>query len=171
VPVFQCFSQEIDPGTPLDRPGAPRTSICTKNQPRRPILRPCRGDAMLCFECQFGCTVICRSSAGVRRHSFALQWRHGNPAAQFRIAGAACSGSHSNKLIWSHSELPGYKYGSRGRFWEGNPIQMHPKLAPRGRGLCPRPLGAGFGCICIGSSSKAIPKPAPEAIFTPRKLY
>jgi len=29
-------------GTPLDRPGPPRTSICTKNQPRRPILRPFR---------------------------------------------------------------------------------------------------------------------------------
>ena len=37
------FSPEIDPGTPLDGPGAPRTSICTKNQPRRPILRPFRG--------------------------------------------------------------------------------------------------------------------------------
>jgi len=32
------------PGTPLDRPGPPRTSIRTKNQPRRPILRPCRDD-------------------------------------------------------------------------------------------------------------------------------
>ena len=35
---------EIDPGIPLDRPGPPRTSICTQNQPRRPILRPFRGD-------------------------------------------------------------------------------------------------------------------------------
>ena len=31
------------PGTPLDRPGPPRTSTCTKNQPRKPILRPFRG--------------------------------------------------------------------------------------------------------------------------------
>ena len=31
-------------GTRLDRRGQPRTSICTKRQPRRPILRP-RGDA------------------------------------------------------------------------------------------------------------------------------
>ena len=28
------------PGSSLDRPGPPRTSICTKNQPRRPSLRP-----------------------------------------------------------------------------------------------------------------------------------
>jgi len=41
-PVFLGFSPEIDPGIPLDRPGAPRTSICTKKQPRRPILRPFR---------------------------------------------------------------------------------------------------------------------------------
>ena len=41
-PVFLVFNPEIDPGTPLDRPGAPRTSIRTKNQPRRPILRPFR---------------------------------------------------------------------------------------------------------------------------------
>ena len=41
-PVFLGFSPEIDPATPLDRPGAPGTSICTKNQPRRPILRPFR---------------------------------------------------------------------------------------------------------------------------------
>ena len=40
--VFLGFSQEIDPGTPLDGPAAPRTSICTKNRPRRPILRPFR---------------------------------------------------------------------------------------------------------------------------------
>ena len=32
-PVFVGFNQEIDPGTPLDRPGTPRTSICSKNQP------------------------------------------------------------------------------------------------------------------------------------------
>ena len=30
------------PGTPLDRPGPPRTSTCTKNQPRRPLLRQFR---------------------------------------------------------------------------------------------------------------------------------
>ena len=43
-PVLLGFSREIDPETPLDRPGAPRTSICTKNQPRRPILMPFRDD-------------------------------------------------------------------------------------------------------------------------------
>ena len=30
-------------GPPSDRPGPPRTSTCTKRQPRRPVLRPCRG--------------------------------------------------------------------------------------------------------------------------------
>ena len=41
--LISCgFKPEIDPGTPLDRPGGPRTSICTKNQPRRPILKPLR---------------------------------------------------------------------------------------------------------------------------------
>ena len=38
-PVFIGFLQEIDPGTPLDRRGPPRTSISTKNQPRRPTLK------------------------------------------------------------------------------------------------------------------------------------
>ena len=42
-PLLLGSSPEIDPGTPLDRPGAPRTSICTKNQPRGPILRLFRG--------------------------------------------------------------------------------------------------------------------------------
>ena len=41
--VFWDFRPEIDPATPLDRPGAPRTSICTQNQPWRPIQRPFRG--------------------------------------------------------------------------------------------------------------------------------
>ena len=44
-PVFLGFSPEIDPGPPLDRPDAPRTSSCTKNQPRRPILRQFRGNS------------------------------------------------------------------------------------------------------------------------------
>ena len=34
------FRPKPTPGTPLDRRGPPRTSSCTKNQPRRPILRP-----------------------------------------------------------------------------------------------------------------------------------
>ena len=42
-PVFLGFRPEIDPGTPLDRRSSPGTSICTKNQPRGPILRPFRG--------------------------------------------------------------------------------------------------------------------------------
>ena len=32
------------PGPPLDRRGPPRTSTCTKNQPRRPTLRPSGGE-------------------------------------------------------------------------------------------------------------------------------
>ena len=46
-PVLLGFRQRIDPGTPLDRRGPPGTSICTKNQPRRPILRPFRGHFIL----------------------------------------------------------------------------------------------------------------------------
>ena len=42
--VFRDFRLKIDPGTPLDRRGLLGTSICTKNQPRRPILRPIRGN-------------------------------------------------------------------------------------------------------------------------------
>ena len=42
--IFHGFRPEIDPGTPLDRRGSPGTSICNKNQARRPILRPFRGD-------------------------------------------------------------------------------------------------------------------------------
>ena len=43
MPVFLGFRPEIDPVTPLNRRGSPGTSICTKNQPRRPLLRPFRG--------------------------------------------------------------------------------------------------------------------------------
>ena len=45
------FRPEIDPGPPLDRWGSPGTSICTKNQPRRPILRPFRGTRKLPPDC------------------------------------------------------------------------------------------------------------------------
>ena len=46
-PVFLGFRPKIDAGTPLDRPGLPRTSICTKHQPRGPSLRPLRGTPKL----------------------------------------------------------------------------------------------------------------------------
>jgi len=42
-PASFGFRQKIDPGTPLDRPGPPRTSTCTQNQLRRPI----RGEGSL----------------------------------------------------------------------------------------------------------------------------
>jgi len=41
--VFQCFRPDIDAGAPVDRRGSPGTLICTKNQHRRPMLRPFRG--------------------------------------------------------------------------------------------------------------------------------
>ena len=50
-PVFLGFSPEIDPGTPLDRRGLPGTSICTKNQPRRPTLRPNGGERKIPLDC------------------------------------------------------------------------------------------------------------------------
>ena len=50
-PVFLGFRPKIDPGTPLDRRGLPGTSICTKNQPRRPILRRFRGTQKLPPDC------------------------------------------------------------------------------------------------------------------------
>ena len=50
-PVLRGFRPEIDPGTPLDRRGLPGTSICTKNQPRRLILRPFRGTQKLPPDC------------------------------------------------------------------------------------------------------------------------
>ena len=42
-PIFPGFLAQADPGTPPDRRGPPRTSICTKNRPRKPILRQFRG--------------------------------------------------------------------------------------------------------------------------------
>ena len=39
------------PGPPLDRRGPPRTSIGTKNQPRRRILRPFRGATKIPLDC------------------------------------------------------------------------------------------------------------------------
>jgi len=50
-PVFLGFRPEIDPKTFLDRRGLPGTSICTKNQPRRPILKPFRGTQKLPPDC------------------------------------------------------------------------------------------------------------------------
>ena len=40
--MFLDFRPNPTPGTPSDRRGPARTSISTKNQPRRPILRPFR---------------------------------------------------------------------------------------------------------------------------------
>ena len=50
-PVFPGFPAESDPRDPLDRRGPPRTSISTKNQPRRPILRTCRGAQKIRPDC------------------------------------------------------------------------------------------------------------------------
>ena len=47
------FKPKIDPGTPLDRWGLPGTSIPTRNQPRRPSLRPFRGTQKLPPGCPF----------------------------------------------------------------------------------------------------------------------
>ena len=45
------FRPNTAPGTPLDRRGPPRTLISTKNQPRRPILRPFRGTDKIPPDC------------------------------------------------------------------------------------------------------------------------
>jgi len=45
------FGRIRPPGTPLDRRGHPRTLISTKNQTRRTILRPFRGDEKLPPDC------------------------------------------------------------------------------------------------------------------------
>ena len=50
----------------------------------------------------------------------------------------------------------------RGRFLRGVLFGMHPKLAPRGWGLCPRPIGACFGCILNKTPLKNIPQTGPE---------
>ena len=42
-PVFGRFSAKLGPKTPLDRRGSSCSAGCTKNQPRRPILRQFRG--------------------------------------------------------------------------------------------------------------------------------
>ena len=41
--VFGRFSAKLGPKTPLERRGSSCSAGCTRNQPRRPILRPCRG--------------------------------------------------------------------------------------------------------------------------------
>ena len=51
---------------------------------------------------------------------------------------------------------------------------MHPKLDPRGRVLCSRPLGAGFGCILNRIPFKNHPKTGPgNHIYRnrPAKVY
>ena len=44
-PVFGQFSAKLGPKTPLERRGSSCSAGCTKNQPRRPILRPFRGNS------------------------------------------------------------------------------------------------------------------------------
>ncbi len=44
-PVFGRFSAKLGPKTPLERRGSSCSASCTKNQPRRPILRPFRGSS------------------------------------------------------------------------------------------------------------------------------
>ncbi len=43
--VFGRFSAKVGPKTPLERRGSSCSAGCTKNQPRRPILRPFRGNS------------------------------------------------------------------------------------------------------------------------------
>ncbi len=43
--VFGRFSAKLAPKTPLERRGSSCSAGCTKNQPRRPILRPFRGNS------------------------------------------------------------------------------------------------------------------------------
>ncbi len=43
--ILDRFSAELCPEIPLDRRGSSYSACCTKNQPRRPCLRPFRGDA------------------------------------------------------------------------------------------------------------------------------
>ena len=50
-------------------------------------------------------------------------------------------------------------------------VKMHPKPAPRGRGLCPRPLGSGFGCILNRIPFKSHTNTDPGGhIYTPAAL-
>jgi len=50
-------------------------------------------------------------------------------------------------------------------------VKMDPKLAPRGRGRSPRPLGAGFGSIFNRISFKNHPKTGPGSnIHSPEAL-
>ncbi len=44
-PVFGRFSAKLGPKTRLERRGSSCSAGCTTNQPRRPILRPCRGNS------------------------------------------------------------------------------------------------------------------------------
>jgi len=61
--------------------------------------------------------------------------------------------------------LPGPVLGG---FLMGIIFKMHPKLAPRGRGLCPRPLGASFECILNRIPIKNPPKTGPGShIYSP----
>jgi len=85
-PVFLDFRPEIDPGTPRDRRGLPGTSICTKNQPGRPILMPFRGSQKLpqdCLQvprsrptCCLKCCVFCCCMVDVNLGEVALHTTH-----------------------------------------------------------------------------------------------
>ncbi len=45
VQVFGRFSAKLGPKTPLERRGSSCSAGCTKNQPRRPIVRTFRGNS------------------------------------------------------------------------------------------------------------------------------
>jgi len=59
--------------------------------------------------------------------------------------------------------LPGQVWGELSR---GILFKMDPKLAPRGRGRSPWPLGASFGSILNRISLENPLQPAPEEVFT-----
>ena len=76
------------PGTPLDRRSPPRTSICTKNQPRRPILSPFR-DHFIFFSLHMG--VAPTGGAQIERENPGFWWsgRHRGPRYPLRSTGPA----------------------------------------------------------------------------------
>ena len=90
--VFLGFSAEADPRDPLDRRNPPRTSISTKNQPRRPSLRP-SGDELglrlglrCCFFVEIDVRGWPRRSRGSRGSASAKNDRKTGPSISSQTA-------------------------------------------------------------------------------------
>jgi len=150
-PVFLDFRLKIDPGTPHDRRGSPGTSICTKNQPRRPILRQFRGTRNEGSLAEFF----------VRRH-LTLELVCGADFSWKLMCGAGPGGLGGSRgpVTAENAGKPGRK--SPARLPSGTQSKLLPDRFRVGSGSIPNWLRVGAGSAAGRSNPPKSPGPAPH---------